>query len=296
MLIKDTNFIDLPVFIKGKVRDVYEVGADKLLMIVTDRISAFDVVFDDLIPDKGCVLNGISEFWFDYCKDIIGNHVITTDVSEYPMGLSKFKEELKGRSMLVKRVKMVEAECIVRGYLEGSGLKDYKSTGEISGIKLPEGLKQADKLPEPIFTPSTKASEGHDINVSYEYVKKQIGEKLASTLKEKSITLYKKAEKYALSRGIILADTKFEFGMLDGELVIADEMFTPDSSRFWELADYEPGRAQKSFDKQYLREYLESLDWDKTPPAPKLPQEVIEKTRAKYIEAYERITGKKFTA
>ncbi|MGI6124025.1 MAG: phosphoribosylaminoimidazolesuccinocarboxamide synthase [Acetivibrionales bacterium] len=296
MLIKDTNFIDLPVFIKGKVRDVYEVGADKLLMIVTDRISAFDVVFDDLIPDKGCVLNGISEFWFDYCKDIIGNHVITTDVSEYPMGLSKFKEELKGRSMLVKRVKMVEAECIVRGYLEGSGLKDYKSTGEISGIKLPEGLKQADKLPEPIFTPSTKASEGHDINVSYEYVKKQIGEELASTLKEKSITLYKKAEKYALSRGIILADTKFEFGMLDGELVIADEMFTPDSSRFWELADYEPGRAQKSFDKQYLREYLESLDWDKTPPAPKLPQEVIEKTRAKYIEAYERITGKKFTA
>lgn len=296
MLIKDTNFIDLPVFIKGKVRDVYEVGADKLLMIVTDRISAFDVVFDDLIPDKGCVLNGISEFWSDFCKDIIGNHVITTDVAEYPMGLSKFKEELQGRSMLVKRVNMVEAECIVRGYLEGSGLKDYKATGEISGIKLPEGLKQADKLPEPVFTPSTKANEGHDINVSYEYVKEKIGEALASELKETAINLYKKAEKYALSRGIILADTKFEFGMLDGKLVIADEMFTPDSSRFWELADYEPGRAQKSFDKQYLREYLESLDWDKKPPAPKLPKEVIEKTRAKYIEAYERITGKKFTA
>lgn len=296
MLIKDTNFIDLPVFIKGKVRDVYEVGADKLLMIVTDRISAFDVVFDDLIPDKGCVLNGISEFWFDFCKDIIGNHVITTDVSEYPMGLSKFKEELQGRSMLVRRVKMVESECIVRGYLEGSGLKDYKATGEISGIKLPKGLKQADKLPEPIFTPSTKAKEGHDINVSYEFVKEQIGQELASALKEKTISLYKKAEEYALGRGIILADTKFEFGMLDGELVIADEMFTPDSSRFWELADYEPGRAQKSFDKQYLREYLESLDWNKTPPAPKLPQEVIEKTRTKYIEAYERITGKKFTA
>lgn len=296
MLVKDTNFIDLPVFIKGKVRDVYEVGDDKLLMIVTDRISAFDVVFDDLIPDKGRVLNGISEFWFDFCKDIIGNHVITTDVCEYPMGLSKFKEELRGRSMLVKRVKMVEAECIVRGYLEGSGLKDYKATGEISGIKLPEGLRQADKLPEPIFTPSTKAKEGHDINVSYEYVKEQIGEDLASSLKEKSISLYNKAEEYALSRGIILADTKFEFGILDGQLVIADEMFTPDSSRFWELADYKPGRAQKSFDKQYLREYLESLDWDKTPPAPKLPKEVIEKTRAKYIEAYERITGKKFTA
>ncbi|NLE26241.1 MAG: phosphoribosylaminoimidazolesuccinocarboxamide synthase [Clostridiaceae bacterium] len=296
MLIKDTNFIDLPVFIKGKVRDVYEVGADKLLMIVTDRISAFDVVFDDLIPDKGCVLNGISEFWFDFCKDIIGNHVITTDVSEYPMGLSQFKEELKGRSMLVRRAKMVEAECIVRGYLEGSGLKDYKATGEISGIKLPEGLKQADKLPEPIFTPSTKAKEGHDINVSYEFVKEQIGEELASALKEKTISLYKKAEAYALGRGIILADTKFEFGILDDKLVIADEMFTPDSSRFWELSDYEPGRAQKSFDKQYLREYLETLDWDKKPPAPKLPQEVIEKTRAKYIEAYERITGKKFTA
>jgi len=295
MLIRDTNFIDLPVFIKGKVRDVYEVGKDMLLMVATDRISAFDVVFDDLIPDKGCVLTSISEFWFDYCKDIIGNHLVTTDVSEYPMGLSKFKEELKGRSMLVKRVKMVEAECIVRGYLEGSGLKDYKATGEISGIKLPAGLRQADRLPEPIFTPSTKAKEGHDINVSYEYVKEQIGEELASELKEKSIALYKKASEYALSKGIILADTKFEFGMLDGRLVVADEMFTPDSSRFWELSDYEPGRVQKSFDKQYLREYLETLDWDKRPPAPKLPAEVIEKTRAKYIEAYERIIGKKYT-
>ena len=294
MLIKDTNFIDLPVFIKGKVRDVYKVGEDKLLMIATDRISAFDVVFEDLIPDKGRVLNGISEFWFDFCKDIIGNHLITTDVSEYPMGLSKFKEELQGRSMLVKKVEMIEVECIVRGYLEGSGLKDYKATGTISGIKLPEGLKQADKLPEPIFTPSTKAKEGHDINVSFEYVKEQIGEELASAIKEKSINLYKKAEEYALSKGIILADTKFEFGILDGQLVIADEMFTPDSSRFWELSDYEPGRPQKSFDKQYLREYLESLDWDKTPPAPRLPREVIEKTRAKYIEAYERLTGKKF--
>lgn len=296
MLIRDTNFIDLPVFIKGKVRDVYEVGKDMLLMVATDRISAFDVVFDDLIPDKGCVLTGISEFWFNFCKDIIGNHLVTTDVSEYPMGLSKFREELKGRSMLVKRVKMVEAECIVRGYLEGSGLKDYRATGEISGIKLPAGLRQADRLPEPIFTPSTKAKEGHDINVSYEYVKEQIGEELASQVKEKSIALYKKASEYALSRGIILADTKFEFGILDGRLVVADEMFTPDSSRFWELSDYEPGRAQKSFDKQYLREYLETLDWDKRPPAPKLPAEVIEKTRAKYIEAYERITGKKYTA
>lgn len=296
MLLRNTDFIDLPVFVKGKVRDVYEVGPDMLLMVVTDRISAFDVVFDDLIPNKGKVLNGISEFWFDFCRDIIGNHVVTTDVSEYPMGLSKYKEELQGRSMLVKKVKMVEAECIVRGYLEGSGLKDYKATGKISGIMLPKGLKQADRLPEPIFTPSTKAREGHDMNVSYEYVKQQIGEDLAAKLKEKSIELYKKASEYALTRGIIIADTKFEFGMLDGELVIADEMFTPDSSRFWELSEYEPGRAQKSFDKQFLREYLETLDWNKQPPAPKLPQDVIEKTSAKYVEAYERITGKKFQA
>lgn len=294
MLLRNTDFIDLPVFVKGKVRDVYEVGEDMLLMVVTDRISAFDVVFDDLIPNKGKVLNGISEFWFDFCKDIIGNHVVTTGVSEYPLGLSKFKEELQGRSMLVRKAKMIEAECIVRGYLEGSGLKDYKETGTISGIKLPQGLKQADKLPQPIFTPSTKAKEGHDMNVSFEYVKETIGEELASELKEKSIAIYNKASEYALSKGIIIADTKFEFGLLDGKLVIADEMLTPDSSRFWELADYEPGRAQKSFDKQYLREYLETLDWNKEPPAPKLPEEVIRKTEAKYIEAYERLTGKKF--
>ena len=294
MLLKDTSFIDLPVFVKGKVRDVYEVGSDKLLMVVTDRISAFDVVFDELIPNKGRVLNGISAFWFDYCKDIIGNHVITTDVSEYPMGLSKFKAELEGRSMLVHRVSMIPAECIVRGYLEGSGLKDYRATGEVCGIPLPAGLRQADRLPEPLFTPSTKASEGHDMNVSYEYVKEQIGEALASELKEKTIALYRKAAAYAETRGILLADTKFEFGMLDGKMVIADEMFTPDSSRFWELADYEPGRAQKSFDKQFLREYLETLDWDKQYPAPKLPAEVIEKTAAKYMEAYERLTGKQF--
>ena len=294
MLIRDTSFIQLPVFIKGKVRDVYEVGDDMLLMIATDRISAFDVVFDDLIPNKGKVLNSLSAFWFEYCSDIIGNHLVTTDVSEYPMGLSKFKEELQGRSMLVWKLKMVEAECIVRGYLEGSGLKDYKATGEISGIKLPPGLRQADKLPEPIFTPSTKASEGHDMNVTFEYVEKKIGKELAAELKEKSLALYRKASEYALSRGIILADSKFEFGILDGKLVVADELFTPDSSRFWELADYKPGQPQKSFDKQYLREYLETLDWNKQPPAPKLPREVIEKTEKKYIEAYERITGKKF--
>jgi len=294
MLVRNTDFIDLPVFVRGKVRDVYEVGDDMLLMIATDRISAFDVVFNELIPNKGKVLNSLSAFWFDFCSDIIGNHLVTTDVSEYPMGLSKFREELQGRSMLVRKVKMAEAECIVRGYLEGSGLKDYRATGEICGIKLPEGLMQADKLPEPIFTPSTKASEGHDINVSFDYVESRIGKELAAELREKSLALYRKASEYALSRGIILADSKFEFGILDGRLVVADELFTPDSSRFWDLSDYKPGQPQKSFDKQYLREYLETLDWDKKPPAPTLPPEVIEKTEKKYIEAYERITGKKF--
>lgn len=293
MLINDTDFIKLPLFIKGKVRNVYDLG-NELLIVVTDRISAFDVVFSELIPNKGKVLNSISAFWFDYTKDVIGNHVITTDVSKYPEGLSKFKEELEGRSMLVKKVEMVPAECIVRGYLEGSGLKEYQQTGEICGIKLPAGLRQGDRLPEPIFTPSTKESEGHDVNVSFETLCEKIGPELAHKLKEASISLYRKASLHAESKGLILADTKFEFGMFQGELVVGDEMFTPDSSRFWAMDEYEPGKAQKSFDKQYLREYLESLDWDKQPPAPALPQEVITKTEAKYVEAFERITGRKF--
>ncbi len=294
MLVRNTDFIGLPVFVKGKVRDVYNVGNDMLLMVITDRISAFDVVFEDLIPDKGKVLNTISEFWFDYTKNIIGNHVVSTDVSEYPMGLNCYKEELQGRSMLVKKAKMEDAECIVRGYLEGSGLKEYKSTGRICGIQFPVDLKQADKLPEPIFTPSTKAKEGHDINISFDELVTLIGLERASALKKKSIELYTAACAYAESCGIILADTKFEFGYINDELVIADEMFTPDSSRFWPLDDYKPGHAQKSFDKQYLREYLESINWDKKPPAPRLPKEVIKKTQAKYIEACERITGEKF--
>ncbi len=292
MLINDTDFIKQPLFIKGKVRNVYDLG-DKLLIIVTDRISAFDVVFPDLIPNKGRVLNSISEFWFDYTSDVIGNHVITTDVSQYPEGFSQFKEELQGRSMLVKKIKMVEAECIVRGYLEGSGLKDYKNTGCICGIKLPEGMKQAQKLPEPIFTPSTKAQEGHDENVSFEELANKIGSEMAEKLRDVSIALYNKASRHAESKGLILADTKFEFGVIDGKLVVADEVFTPDSSRFWAMDDYEPGRPQKSFDKQYLRDYLESVKWDKKPPAPSLPEDIIKKTEAKYIEAYERITGKK---
>lgn len=288
---RNTDYIDLPLLIRGKVRDVYDLG-DTMLMIVTDRISAFDVVFDDLIPDKGKVLNSISAFWFEMTRDIVPNHVISTDPREYPLGLSKHYDELKGRSMWVKKVKMLPAECIVRGYLEGSALKEYRKSGTVSGIKLPEGLGQCDKLPELIFSPSTKAEEGHDINISMEELENLIGMEDARLLKESSLALYTAGADYALTKGLILADTKFEFGKIDGRLVIADEMLTPDSSRFWEASGYVPGRAQKSFDKQYLREWLETLDWDKTYPAPKLPSEVIEKTAEKYREAYKRITGK----
>ena len=292
MLINDTNFIDMPLFIKGKVRNVYDLG-EQLLVVATDRISAFDVVFPNLIPNKGKVLNSISEFWFNYTSDIIGNHMITTDVSQYPMGLSNYAEELQGRSMLVHKVKMADAECIVRGYLDGSGLKEYNATGGICGIRLPAGLRQGDKLPEPIFTPSTKVSGGHDENVTFEALSELIGAELAASLKEVSLALYKAACLHAESKGIILADTKFEFGTLNGKLVLADEAFTPDSSRFWEMSEYKPGGPQKSFDKQPLRDYLEAVKWNKQPPAPELPEQVVNSTEARYIEAYERITGKR---
>ena len=291
MLIKDTSFIDKPVLAQGKVRSIYDTG-DSLLMIVTDRISAFDVIFDELIPDKGRVLSSISAFWFDFTKDIIPNHVITTDVSKYPEGFAQYKEELEGRSMLVKKAEMLPAECIVRGYLEGSALKEYKKSGTVGGIKMPEGLLQGDKLPEPLFTPSTKEESGHDINITYEQLVDLIGEEDAKALRDASLALYTKVSEFALTKGLILADTKFEFGKIDGVLTVCDEMFTPDSSRFWDLADYQPGRAQKSFDKQFLREWLETLDWDKTYPAPHLPQEIIDKTAEKYRECYSRITGK----
>ena len=288
----DTGFIDVPLFIKGKVRNVYDL-TDKLLIVATDRISAFDVVFPNLIPNKGRVLNSISEFWFNYTSDIIGNHMITTDAGKYPDGLSKYADELQGRSMLVHKVKMAEAECIVRGYLEGSGLKEYNTFGSVCGIKLPAGLKQCDKLPEPIFSPSTKASAGHDENITFEVLANRIGLEMATSLRDTSLALYEAASRHAESKGIILADTKFEFGMLNGKLVLADEAFTPDSSRFWEMSGYRPGRPQKSFDKQYLREYLEDIKWNKQPPAPELPEQVIKSTEAKYVEAYERITGKR---
>ncbi len=292
--INDTDFINLPLLIKGKVRNVYDLG-EKLLVVATDRISAFDVVFDDMIPDKGKVLNSLSAFWFEFMKDIVKNHVITTDINLYPKELQKYGSELLLRSMLVKKIRMFEVECVVRGYLEGSGLKEYKNKGSICGMKLPEGLRQCEKLPEPIFTPTTKAWQGHDESITFDKLSVMEGNETAGKLRDKSIEIYEKARGYAESKGIILADTKLEFGVHDGEIVLADELITPDSSRLWDAADYEPGRAQKSFDKQYVREYLETIDWDKRPPAPKLPEEVIKKTREKYFEAYEKITGKKLT-
>ncbi len=293
-LIGSTDFLKLPLLKKGKVRDIYDFG-DSLLIIATDRISAFDVVFPSLIPGKGRVLNSISEFWFNYTRDIIGNHMITANPDEFPGELLEYGDEIDGRSMLVKKADVIPAECIIRGYLEGSGLKEYMKTGAISGIKLPPGLKQCQKLPEPIFTPTTKAAEGHDESITFEELAWKIGVELAEKIKETCILLYDKASRHAESKGIILADTKLEFGLIDGELVVVDEMFTPDSSRFWDMKDYQPGRPQKSFDKQYLREYLESIGWDKKPPAPVLPGYVIENTSAKYVEAYEKLTGKKIS-
>ena len=290
-LLRDASFIPLPLYIRGKVRDVYDLG-DTLLMVVTDRISAFDVVFEELIPDKGTVLNSISAFWFDRMRPIVDNHVLSTDPAAYPQDLAQYADRLAGRSMWVRKVAMLPAECIVRGYLEGSALKEYRQSGTVGGMAMPKGLRQADKLPEPVFTPSTKEESGHDINITFNRLTDMIGSELADSVRSASLALYKEASAYAESCGIILADTKFEFGQAGGKLVVADELFTPDSSRFWEKSDYEPGRAQKSFDKQYLREWLETLDWDKTPPPPPLPSEVIEKTAAKYREAYERLTGK----
>jgi phosphoribosylaminoimidazole-succinocarboxamide synthase len=291
ILVKDASFIDLPLLVRGKVRDVFDLG-DSLLMVVTDRISAFDVVFNELIPDKGVVLNSISAFWFNLTRDIMPNHIISTDPAEYPLGLSRHASLLAGRSMWVRKVDMLPVECIVRGYLEGSALKEYRQCGSISGIGLPPDLRQADRLPEPIFTPSTKEQSGHDINITYRETCELIGSELAVTLREKCLALYNFAANFAEKRGIILADTKLEFGLVDGKLVVADEMFTPDSSRFWDKADYWPGRAQKSFDKQFLREWLESSDWDKSPPPPALPDEIISRTAEKYRDAYSRLTGR----
>ena len=276
----------------GKVREIYEVDEKSLLIVVSDRISAFDVILPNEVPDKGKILNMISEFWFDYTKDIIKNHVISTKISDFPVECQN--ENYENRSMLVKKLKMVPIECIVRGYITGSGWKSYKENGTVCGIKLPEGLQESQKLEEPIFTPSTKAAEGHDENISFEKTCEIIGTDLAQKIKNASIEIYKKCAEYALSRGIIIADTKFEFGLdEDGNLVLGDEVLTPDSSRFWPLDEYTVGKSQKSFDKQYLRDWLKANSWDASNPTP-IPADVIEVTRSKYIEAYEKLTGKKF--
>ncbi len=287
----ETNFPDLKLKHRGKVRDLYEID-DYLLMVATDRISAFDVVMPTPIPDKGVILTQMSLFWFDFLRDLTENHLVTADVFQYPPSCQAYVEELKGRSMLVVKAKPLAVECIVRGYLAGSGLKEYRRTGTVCGIKLPPGLQEADRLPEPVFTPSTKAQEGHDVNITFEECARIIGQELAEKVRELSLKIYQKAAAYAEERGIIIADTKFEFGLYQDRLILIDEVLTPDSSRFWPKDRYQPGRPQESFDKQFLRDWLEEIGWDKKPPAPALPPEIVEKTRSRYLEALKRLTGK----
>lgn len=291
-----TELSGLPAPYRGKVRDVYPVGNDRLLIVATDRISAFDFVLGSPIPGKGVVLTQLSLFWFDFLKDVVPNHLISSNVDEYPEELQKHREIIEGRSMLVHRARMVEVECVARGYISGSGWKDYQRTGAICGILLPSGLQESSQLPEPIFTPATKAQDGaHDENISYETVVQEIGEPLSKRLKDLTLEIYSKASDYARTRGIILADTKFEFGFVGDELVLGDEVLTPDSSRFWPADQYSPGGAQPSYDKQFVRDYLESIHWNKQAPAPALPEDVIHRTLEKYTEAYRLLTGKTLT-
>lgn len=290
-LVLTTDFPDLKLAGRGKVRDIYDLG-EALLIVTSDRISAFDVIMNEAIPDKGYVLNQISAYWFRQMESIVPNHIISTDVADFPAECQPYADILRGRSMLVKKAQPLPAECIVRGYLSGSGWKDYKATGAICGIALPAGLKESDQLPEPIFTPSTKAELGtHDENISFDTMAELCGRELAEQVRDVTLKIYSRARDIAAEKGIIIADTKFEYGMYDGKLIIIDECMTPDSSRFWPSDQYQPGGPQPSFDKQFLRDYLETLDWDKTAPAPPLPAEILEKTAAKYREALERLTG-----
>ncbi len=286
-----TDIPELELYASGKVRDIYKVDSDHLLFVASDRISAFDYVLASGIPNKGRVLTQLSLFWFDFLKNVVANHLVTADVSKFPAELRAHESQLRGRSMLVQHAQMVQVECVVRGYLSGSGWKEYKSTGEVCGIQLPKGLKESDKLPEPIFTPATKAQSGHDENISFERMVQVTGGDLSAKLRDLSLKIYKTAADYALTKGIIIADTKFEFGMTPAGLVLADEVLTPDSSRFWPVDKYKPGMTQESFDKQYVRDYLEEIKWNKQPPAPGLPEEVAAKTSEKYVEAYRRLTG-----
>jgi len=275
---------------RGKVRDVYTVD-DRLLIVATDRLSAFDCVLPTGIPAKGRVLTQLSVFWFDFLKNVTPTHFLTATVDEYPAVLHPFRSQLEGRSMLVTRAEMVQIECVARGYLAGSGWKEYKQSGTVCGIRLPAGLKESDRLPEPIFTPSTKAQTGHDENISFEQMVAVTGQALAEQLRDLTLAIYSHAAEYARPRGIIIADTKFEFGLAGGKLILGDEVLTPDSSRFWPLDDYQPGRAQNSYDKQYVRDYLESIHWNKQPPAPPLPADTALKTSEKYLEAFRLLTG-----
>jgi len=290
-IILATDFPKLALVARGKVRDIYDLG-ETLLIVTTDRISAFDVIMNEGIPDKGYVLTQISAFWFHQMEDIIPNHIISTDVKDFPDECQQYADILKGRSMLVKKAKPLPVECIVRGYISGSGWKDYTTNGAICGIKLPVGLVESDKLEEPIFTPSTKAELGeHDQNISFDKCVELVGEELAAKVRDVTIAIYKRARDIAATKGIIIADTKFEYGIYNGGLIIIDECMTPDSSRFWSQDSYKPGGIQPSFDKQYLRDYLETLDWSKTAPPPPLPDEIVRKTGEKYMEALVRLTG-----
>lgn len=287
-----TEFQDLRLHASGKVRDVYRLDSDRLLFVATDRISAFDYILATGIPHKGKVLNQISLFWFDFLKDIVPNHLITADVRQYPAEIQKYADQLRGRSMVVMSADMVPVECVVRGYISGSAWKEYKATGKVCGIELAKGLRESDQLPEPIFTPSTKATTGHDENIPFSEMVRLVGAEVAEELRDLTLKVYKKAADYARTRGIIIADTKFEFGRTARGMTLADEVLTPDSSRFWPADKYQPGRAQDSYDKQYVRDYLEEIHWNKQPPAPALPAEVARKTSDKYLEAYQQLTGR----
>jgi len=292
----DTDFAGLERYASGKVRDLYRVDQERLLVVATDRISAFDYVLASGIPGKGRVLTHLSLFWFDFLADIVPNHLLTAHVDRYPAQLRPYAEQLQGRSMLVARADMIAIECVVRGYLSGSGWKEYQQSGKVCGIELPRGLRESEQLPEPIFTPAIKATSGHDENISFDEMAQHAGAKLSEQLRELSLKIYRKAAEHAAARGIIIADTKFEFGRTARGLVLADEVLTPDSSRFWPADRYQPGRSQESFDKQFVRDYLENIRWNKQPPAPALPAAVVQETSDKYVEAYRRLTGRELPA
>ncbi len=290
-VISETRLPDIKPFSIGKVRDIYDLD-DRILIVATDRLSAFDVVLPTAIPYKGKILTGLSEFWFDFTRSIVDNHFITADIAEFPSELQKYGGILAGRSMIARKAKRLDIECVARAYIAGSAWRSYSEKGSVCGIKLPPGLKESDKLPEPIFTPTTKAESGHDMELTQSQVEDMVGRDVARKIKEKSLQILAAASAEVESKGLLLSDTKFEFGFCEDDMILIDEVLTPDSSRFWPMDDYEPGRSQNSFDKQYVRDYLEEINWDKKPPAPVLPEEVVRRTTERYFEAYRRITGK----